>query len=141
MVNFDVISLNQSLGGRRAVLSHIATELAKKCGIQSQVILTALSERERLGSTAMGEALAMPHSIIDEISRAYTMLLTLKKGVDFEATDRKLVTIVFALVSPGNHVPILAQAARMFRDSKLKRQILKAQDGETLQEVITQAIS
>ena len=132
MISFDVISAAKTLTGKRGVLTHIAEQLAAKCGVDKQIVLKALSERERLGSTAMGEGVAMPHSIIEGTVRPYTMLLTLKKGVEFEAIDHKLVTIVFALIAPENHVPTLAKAARMLRDSSLKKRLLKAQDEEEL---------
>ena len=84
-------------------------------------ILKALVERESLGSTGIGQGIAIPHGKTDKVSRLVAVLGVSKNGVNFDALDGEPVYIFFLLVAPketaGPHLKALAQISRLLRDS------------------------
>lgn len=84
-------------------------------------ILRALVERENLGSTGIGQGIAIPHGKTDKVGELVAVLGISQKGVNFEALDGELVYIFFLLVAPketaGPHLKALAQISRILRDS------------------------
>ena len=84
-------------------------------------IVRALIERENLGSTGIGQGIAIPHGKTDRVQELVAVLGISHKGVNFEALDGELVYIFFLLVAPketaGPHLKALAQISRLLRDS------------------------
>ena len=84
-------------------------------------ILKALIDRENLGSTGIGQGIAIPHGKTDRVNELVAVLGISQKGANFEALDGDLVYIVFLLVAPketaGPHLKALAQISRILRDS------------------------
>jgi len=81
-------------------------------------ILDALIGRERLGSTALGQGIAVPHGHVTELETPIAALLTLDEGIEFDAPDEAAVDIIFALLVPedstDDHLAILSQVAERF---------------------------
>jgi PTS system nitrogen regulatory IIA component len=81
-------------------------------------IFNSLISRERLGSTGLGNGVALPHGRIDGLKEPLGALLTLDEGIDFDAVDHKPVDLLFALLVPeqstDDHLQILARLAEMF---------------------------
>lgn len=103
-------------------LKELVEVLAKVKDIgDSKSILKALIERENLGSTGIGQGIAIPHGKTDKVSELVAVLGISQKGVNFEALDGELVYIFFLLVAPketaGPHLKALAQISRLLRDS------------------------
>lgn len=84
-------------------------------------IVRVLVERENLGSTGIGQGIAIPHGKTDRVKELVAILGISRKGVNFEALDGELVYIFFLLVAPketaGPHLKALAQISRLLRDS------------------------
>lgn len=84
-------------------------------------ILKALVERESLGSTGIGQGIAIPHGKTEKIKELVAVLGISKKGINFEALDGEPVYIFFLLVAPketaGPHLKALAQISRLLRDT------------------------
>ena len=84
-------------------------------------VLEVLMAREALGSTAIGQGIAIPHGKTDKVSRLVAVLGISKHGVNFDALDGEPVYIFFLLVAPketaGPHLKALAQISRLLRDS------------------------
>lgn len=91
-------------------------ELGDKKGI-----IKSLIERESLGSTGIGQGIAIPHGKTDRVDKLVAVLGISQKGVNFEALDGEPVYIFFLLVAPkdtaGPHLKALAQISRLLRDS------------------------
>jgi nitrogen PTS system EIIA component len=94
----------------------------------SATLLSALQEREELGSTGIGQGIAIPHGKSDSVGKVVAALGISKKGIDFEALDGEPVHIFFMLVAPSNsagvHLKILAKISRLLKD-KFFRQALR----------------
>lgn len=103
-------------------------------------IVKALMERESLGSTGIGQGIAIPHGKTDKIDELVAVLGISKKGVDFDALDGDPVYIFFLLVAPrdsaGPHLKALAKISRLLRDSFVCDLLRKAQTQEQIYDII-----
>ena len=99
-------------------------------------ILDALISRERLGSTALGHGIALPHSRMRDLVEPLAALVTLKDGVDFESGDGEPVDVVLGLLVPEHcndeHLKILATLAKRFSDDALRETLRGCGDGDEL---------
>ena len=99
-------------------------------------LLNTLIEREKLGSTGIGENVAIPHGKSDELSQITTVFARSLKGVDFEALDQKPVHFVCMVIAPSNstgqHLKTLARISRIFKNQNLRDGILKLQNADQI---------
>jgi len=129
--------------GKDAILALVANRFADVYGLDCATVLDGLEEREQLGSTGFGRAVAVPHARIEGIDRPVSVLLRLEDPVDYDAADGLPVDLVFGLLSPANagamHLHALAAITRMLRDEDTHRALSEATDGESLFALLTNA--
>ncbi len=105
-------------------------------------VFAHLIAREKLGSTGLGQGIAIPHCRLDSCPRPIGTLVTLEQGIDFDAPDEQPVDLLFALLVPGEanqqHLDILAEVARLFQKADFCRQLRAARDAQSLFELATQ---
>lgn len=105
-----------------------------------KAIAKALLERESLGSTGIGQGIAIPHGKTDRVKELVAVLGVSRKGVNFEALDGEPVYIFFLLVAPketaGPHLKALAQISRLLRDSYFCELIKRCQTPDEIFELI-----
>ena len=115
----DVLPVLQA-GSKRQVLQALAAHAAAMTGLDERVIFETLMQRERLGSTGLGNGIAIPHGRFAGLERVQGMFARLAKPVDFEALDHQPVDIVFLLMAPesagADHLKALARVSRVLRD-------------------------
>ena len=103
-------------------------------------VVKALLEREGLGSTGIGQGIAIPHGKTDKVKELVAVLGVSRKGVNFDALDGESVYIFFLLVAPkdtaGPHLKALAQISRLLRDGYFCELIKRCQTSEELFELI-----
>lgn len=125
---------------RKQVIHALALELSEQTGVASRVIESAVMERERLGSTGVGEGVAIPHARLEGITAPVGALMTLNKGVDFEAIDDLPCDLVFMLLAPLNsgadHLRALAQVSRVFRQADIRKQLRAATSVEAVEAAV-----
>jgi PTS system nitrogen regulatory IIA component len=107
--------------------------------IESGEIYSKLLARERLGSTALGAGIAIPHSRISNCETAVGSLITLAQGIDFDAPDKQPVDVIFLLLVPEEaqqeHLNILAGLAKLLSQQAFCDQLRAAQSQEELYRV------
>lgn len=103
-------------------------------------ILKILTERENLGSTGIGQGIAIPHGKTEKVTDIVAILAVSQKGVNFEALDGELVYIFFLLVAPkdsaGPHLKALAQISRVLRDTYFCQLLRKCKTAEEVYDLI-----
>jgi PTS system nitrogen regulatory IIA component len=121
----EIFAPNAVLTGLQAksksqVLRALAEAAARNNGLDQQKVFEVLHERERLGSTAIGDGVAIPHAKIADLERPIGWVACLKEPVAFDAVDDKPVDLVVMLLAPENsgadHLRVLAQLSRIARD-------------------------
>ncbi len=99
-------------------------------------------DRERLGSTAMGHGVAIPHARIKGLERIAGVFARLERPVDFEAVDGGGVDLVFCLLAPeeagADHLRTLARVSRMLRDDETRAKLRATADAAALYALITE---
>ena len=111
-------------------------QLARKAGSRLRLppdnIFTELSKREELGSTGVGDGVAIPHARFNQIDKPFGMLLRLRQPIEFGALDGKPIDIVFLLLLPesakGEQLSALACVARKFRSSAVTAALRNARE-------------
>ncbi|OQW77417.1 MAG: PTS lactose transporter subunit IIC [Proteobacteria bacterium ST_bin13] len=126
MINFTDLLLpatvlNQvAAANKKALLHHIGQAAAHSYGLDAKAIVSALADRERIGSTGFGGGVAIPHGKLDGLTRVVGVFARLAQPIDFQAIDDLPVDIVFALLSPpdagADHLKSLARVSRRLRD-------------------------
>lgn len=105
-------------------------------------VFSQLTAREKLGSTGLGQGIAIPHCRVDACPEPLGTLVTLEQAIDFDAPDDQPVDLLFALLVPGEahqqHLDILANVARLFSQPDFCRQLRAAPNSEALFELATQ---
>jgi len=122
---------------KKRVLEHISSFLADNIDdSQADEIYTRLIAREKLGSTGIGEGIAIPHSRLQECEGTLGALFVLDEAVDFDSIDRKPVDIVFVLLVPEEateqHLQTLSMLAQKFNDEGFRDQLRQATSNEDL---------
>ena len=110
-------------------------------GIARGVVFESLFARERLGSTGLGQGVAIPHGRIKGIKEALGAFVRLAQPVPFDAPDGKPVSLVFALLVPEHatekHLEILSELAQMFSDRALRESMALAPDAAALHQILS----
>ena len=127
----EEIVLDTELRGRRQVLEAAADAVARRHGLDAAPIFRALWRRELVGSTALGQGVAIPHARVDGIDRPVTVFLRPRLAVDFGAPDGKPVRCILAILVPTNgdtddHLALLARVAEMFADGEFRTRLANA---------------
>lgn len=134
----DILTPERSLidapvSSKKKLLEYLASFIAEQLSDSSaDDIYERLLSRERLGSTGIGEGIAIPHCRLQQCDQAMGVLLRLVEPVDYDAIDRKPVDLVFALLVPeeatDQHLQILAMLARNFSEPAYCQALRKAPD-------------
>lgn len=129
-----VVSLRAD--SKPAILGLLAARFASVYRLDQDTVLTAIENREQLGSTGFGRGVAIPHARIGGLGRPIAALLRLEAPVDFESADGVPVNLVFGLLSPENagaaHLHALAAISRLMRDERMREALVEAPDAEAL---------
>lgn len=126
----DTVLLDMSFTSKKKLFEHAAELLAKTHELKSTDIFTSLFERERLGSTALGYGIAIPHGRIKGLKHAAGAFYRLKTPLEFEAPDNQPVSLCFILLVPKDanerHLQILGELAQLFGDDAMRIKMLAA---------------
>ena len=137
--HFQVLK-EESLLSKKRVFERAAEAMGAALNLSSENIYRALLAREKLGSTAIGEGIAIPHCRISECAEAAGCLLTLQEPIDFGSTDGRDVDVIFVLLVPEEatqaHLNLLAALARSFSNADLRNRVRQTLDPEELRQLL-----
>jgi PTS system nitrogen regulatory IIA component len=126
---------------KKQLLQDLAQGLASQTAVDSRIIFETLLQREKLGSTGLGQGIAIPHGRLPSINRVYGYFARLSSPVDFDSVDGEPVDLVFALVSPGHagadHLTALARISRVLRDGAMLAKLRGATGADSLYALLT----
>lgn len=132
LLNADRIILLVEPGNRDAVLDAAARLLGDASPDSTAAIADSLRQRERMGSTAIGHGVAIPHGRTNAFDEARAAFLRLERPVDFEAGDSMPVDLVFAMAVPAHftqqHLQLLSDLAERFADAGFRAALRAARD-------------
>ena len=121
---------------KREALQEMAERAAKIVDKTVEEIISVLLEREQLGSTGVGDGVAIPHGKIQGLNAIAGVLASLEKPVSFDALDDQPVDLIFLLLAPANataaHLKALAKVSRLLRDPEAREALRGADSAEAL---------
>jgi PTS system nitrogen regulatory IIA component len=128
------------VGSKKQALQELAAKASDITGRPEREIFDVLMQREKLGSTALGAGIAIPHGKLPKLDRIYGVFARLERPIDFEALDGQPVDLVFVLLAPesagADHLKALSRIARLLRDPQLANQLRDASDAEAIHTAI-----
>ncbi|MGW8246667.1 MAG: PTS sugar transporter subunit IIA [Acidiferrobacterales bacterium] len=128
------IELAMRAASKKRALEGLSELIAADTNLNSTVVFQSLIDRERIGSTGIGENIAIPHGRLKGLDQPVGAFTILEQQIDFDAIDQKPVNIIFALVVPeeatDEHLQLLAQLAKIFSNKEAKEKLLGASSPE-----------
>ncbi len=135
------VSSDIEVSSKKRLFEHLALLFENNHAIARSVVFESLFARERLGSTGLGQGVAIPHGRIKGLKDALGAFVRLSAPVPFDAPDGKPVTLVFALLVPEQaterHLQILSELAQMFSDRALRDAMSSATDAAALHNIVS----
>ncbi|HWM81185.1 MAG TPA: PTS IIA-like nitrogen regulatory protein PtsN [Pseudolabrys sp.] len=137
----DLVASNAVLpalkaANKKQALQELASHAAKLCGESEHEIFEILQQREKLGSTGVGNGVAIPHGKLPKLTKLFGLFARLDQPIDFEALDGQPVDLVFLLLAPegagADHLKALARVARLLRDPEIATKLRESTTVETL---------
>jgi len=128
---------------KKQALQLVAEKAAQVTGLPERELFDTILQRERLGSTGIGNGIAIPHGKLTGISRITGVFARLEMPVDFEALDDQPVDLVFLLVAPesagADHLKALSRIARLMRDHETVAKIRGTRDASAIHALLSQS--
>lgn len=128
------------VNGKKQLLQELAAKAAALSGQNERAIFEILLQREKLGSTGVGNGIAIPHGKLAKLNKLFGLFARLERPVDFEALDGQPVDLVFLLLAPegagADHLKALARVARILRDPDVARKLRDSRDAAALYAVL-----
>jgi PTS system nitrogen regulatory IIA component len=129
------------VNNKKQALQELSAKAAELSGQSERAILDVLMQREKLGSTAVGGGVAIPHGKLPKLENLVGLFARLARPIDFEALDGQQVDLIFLLLAPegagADHLKALARVARLLRDPDVGRKLRDSLDAEALFAVLT----
>lgn len=143
LVARDAVFPSLRASSKKQALQELAQHAAALIGRDQREIFETLLQRERLGSTGVGNGIAIPHGKLPRLDKLFGAFARLEKPIDFEALDGEPVDLVFLLLAPeaagADHLKALARVARMLRDPSIADKLRGTRDAGAIHAVLTTA--
>ena len=125
---------------KKGVLEELVTPVARIADINHDYLVKVLMERERLGSTGIGEGIGIPHGKVKDLESLVLGFGLSRKGVDFDSMDGHPAYIFFLLLTPENstglHLKLLARISRILKNDLFKQKLLGATNRDEIYSII-----
>lgn len=130
---------------KREVLERLAEQAAIVTGQDARSVFEAVSDREALGSTGLGNGIAIPHGKFAGLSSVTAIFARLDSPVEFDAVDDQPVDLLMLLLAPmgagADHLKALARVARILRTESVVDELRRASDAAKIHDILTQPLA
>jgi PTS system nitrogen regulatory IIA component len=138
----DAVIAHLKAASKKQILQEMAHRAAALTKLPERRIFETLSEREKLGSTGMGQGIAIPHGRVPGIEKMTGVFAQLDQPVDFDAMDDQPVDLVFLLLAPegagADHLKALARVSRLLRNQPVCEKLRAASQPAALYALLTE---
>lgn len=129
------------VNSKKQALQELAARAATLTGQNERSIFEVLLQREKLGTTAVGYGVAIPHGKLPKLGKMFGLFARLDRPIDFEAMDGQQVDLMLLLLAPegagADHLKALARVARLLRDQDIANKLRGSRDAESLYAVLS----
>jgi len=145
LISPDAVVPNLRASSKKQLLQDLAGRAADRLGLEARTVFEALMDRERLGPTAMGRGVAVPHARLPKVERISGAFARLDKPVPFDAADDAPVDLVFLLIAPvdagADHLRALARVSRLLRDEGRCAKLRATPDAAALYAILVEDLA
>ncbi|HEV7463333.1 MAG TPA: PTS IIA-like nitrogen regulatory protein PtsN [Methyloceanibacter sp.] len=141
-ISADSIVPSLKVKNKKQLLQDLSARAARLTGLEERYIFEVLLQRERLGSTGLGQGIAIPHGKFAGLKRIVGIFARLAEPIDFDAVDGDPVDVVFLLLAPegagADHLKALARISRLLREGQAVEKLRASKDAAALYAVLTE---
>ena len=145
LIGPDSVIANLKATSKKQALQELATQAAALTGIEGRVIFDTLLERERLGTTGVGQGVAIPHGKLADLDRLVGICARLDHSIDFESVDEQPVDLIFLLLAPedagADHLKALARVSRLLREQTVCEKLRGSDRAEAIYALLTDSMA
>jgi PTS system nitrogen regulatory IIA component len=142
LIGPEAVIASLKVKNKKQLLQELSARAARLTGLQERYIFDTLLQRERLGSTGLGQGIAIPHGKFAGLKRITGICARLAEPIDFDAVDGAPVDIVFLLLAPegagADHLKALARISRLLRDHDVVAKLRGTDTAEGLYAILTE---
>ncbi len=141
LININSIIPELASKDKKSVLKELAGSIAhQELSVDENVLLKVLMEREQLGTTGIGDGVAIPHGKLSDIDRPIISFGRSRDGLDFDSMDGQPSYLFFLLIAPDNssgvHLQVLAKIANLLKNNAFRKELMEAGSTEELYRMI-----
>jgi len=137
----ESVVANLKANSKKQALQDLAGRAAKITGMHERQIFDTLLERERLGTTGVGNGIAIPHGRLAGLTKLYGLFARVERPIDFDSIDEMPVDLIFLLLAPesagADHLKALARVSRLLRDKAVCEKLRSADSSDALYALLT----
>lgn len=128
---------------KKQALQDLAKKAAELSGLNERAVFDVLLERERLGTTGVGNGIAIPHGKLASLDRLHGLFARLERPINFESIDEQPVDLIFLLLAPesagADHLKALARVSRLLRDKGVCEKLRGTENADGLYALLTES--
>jgi PTS system nitrogen regulatory IIA component len=128
------------VNSKKQALQELSARAAELTGQSERAVFEILLQREKLGSTGVGNGIAIPHGKMPKLAKLFGLFARLDRPIDFEALDGQPVDLMLLLLAPegagADHLKALARVARLLRDPDVAEKLRQSRDADALYAVL-----
>lgn len=141
LLSSDGVIANLKANSKKQALQELSARAARITGQHERLIFDTLLERERLGTTGVGNGIAIPHGRLAGLDKLYGLFARLERPIDFDSIDEMPVDLIFLLLAPesagADHLKALARVSRLLRDKSVCEKLRGAENADALYALLT----
>jgi PTS system nitrogen regulatory IIA component len=143
LISLEGIVANLRATSKKQALQDLARRAADITGEPERAIFEVLIERERLGTTGVGNGIAIPHGKLPGLDKLYGLFARLETPIDFDAIDEQPVDLICLLLAPesagADHLKALARVSRLLRDRSICEKLRGSDSAEAIYALLTES--
>lgn len=141
LLSLESVIPNLKVTSKKQSLQELARHGSQLFDLDERELFDTLLEREKLGTTGVGNGIAIPHGKLPNLDRLHGIFARMEKPVDFEAIDERPVDLIFLLLAPesagADHLKALAKVSRLLRDQTVVEKLRGSEQPEALFSLLT----
>lgn len=138
------VILDAETANKAALLDLLAAEAGQRLGLPKPDVLAALQAREKIGSTALGRGVALPHAELRDVQAPLVLFARLRRAINFDARDEEPVDLVFLVLWPAaarkGLLPVMSDICRALRETQTLRRLRAAETPEEVVRLVLQEL-
>jgi len=143
LIGPNAVVANLRVTSKKQALQELAKRAAELTGQPERAIFEVLIERERLGTTGVGNGIAIPHGKLADLDRLYGLFARIETPIDFDAIDEQPVDLICVLLAPetagADHLKALARVSRLLRDRAVCDKLRGTDSAEAIRALLTES--